>query len=165
MSAPPHLQAAPAGDGRSTLQLRIHTPLFGIMILNLSTRKVDVLPVSAGFGILGMNRDPATGVIFGLAGGPGQGMRTVVALHAGNRTIEVVGSVPAYAMQMGGITAYNWVAKSVFWIAQATGADRTSQWLQNAVAGGKTLSYWRWSAPKSQKKRPPPRAATGRRRR
>lgn len=113
-----------------------------IMILNLGTRKVDVLPVSAGFEILGMNRDPQTGVIYGLAGGPGQGVRTVVALHAGNRTIDVVGSVPAYAMQMGGITAYNWVAKSIFWIAQATGADPTSQWylVQNAAAGGKTLS-------------------------
>jgi hypothetical protein len=113
-----------------------------IMILNLGTKKVDVLPVSASYEILGMNRDPATGVIYGLAGGPGQGVRTVVALHAGNRTIDVVGSVPAYAMQMGGITAYNYVEKSIFWIAQATGADPTSQWylVQNAVAGGKTLS-------------------------
>lgn len=82
-----------------------------IMILNLASKKVDVLPVSASFEILGMNRDPASGLIYGLAGGPGQGVRTVVALHAQNRTIEVVGSVPAYGMQMGGITAYDWVAK------------------------------------------------------
>lgn len=113
-----------------------------IMILNLESRKVDVLPVSAGFEILGMNRDPATGVIFGLAGGPGQGVRTVVALHAANRTIDVVGSVPKYAMQMGGITAYDWNARSIFWIAQATGAPSNSPWflVQNAVAGGATIS-------------------------
>jgi hypothetical protein len=113
-----------------------------IMILNLATKKVEVLPVSASYEILGMSLDPSTGVVVGLGGGPGQGVRTVVALHPGNRTITVTGQVPAYAMQMGGITAYDWAAKSIFWIAQKTGADPTSQWymVQNAVSGGRTLS-------------------------
>lgn len=113
-----------------------------IMILNLATKKVEVLPVSEGFEILGMNRDPATGVIFGLGGGPGQGVRSVVALHAGNRTIVEVGTVPEYGMQMGGITALDWAAKSIFWLAQKANADPSAPWylVQNAVQGGKTLS-------------------------
>lgn len=113
-----------------------------IMILDLQSKKVTVIPVSASYEILGMNRDPNTGVVYGLGGGPGQGVRTVVALHAENRTISVVGTVPAYAMQMGGITAYNWQAKSIFWIAQQTGASSSAPWflVQNAVSGGKTLS-------------------------
>ncbi len=113
-----------------------------IMILNLATRKVEVLPVSADYEILGMNLDPGSGVVVGLGGGPGQGVRTVVALHPANRTITVTGQVPAYAMQMGGIVAYDWVAKSVFWIAQRTDADPSSQWylVQNEAAGGRTLS-------------------------
>jgi len=113
-----------------------------IMILNMATKKVEVLPVSENYEILGMNRDPVSGVVYGLGGGPGQGVRTVVALHVRNRTIVPTGTVPAYGMQMGGITAYNWNAKSIFWIAQKTNADPQSQWymVQNSVAGGKTLS-------------------------
>jgi hypothetical protein len=113
-----------------------------IMILNLASRKVEVLPVSENYEILGMNLDPGSGVVVGLGGGPGQGVRTVVALHPANRTITPTGEVPAYAMQMGGITAYNWAARSVFWLAQKTGADPTSQWylVQNAAEGGRTLS-------------------------
>jgi hypothetical protein len=113
-----------------------------LMILSLATRKVEVLPVSASYEILGLNLDPATGVVVGLGGGPGQGVRTVVALHPANRTITQTGEVPAYAMQMGGITAYDWTARSVFWIAQRTGADPTAQWylVQNAAEGGGTLS-------------------------
>jgi hypothetical protein len=113
-----------------------------IMVLNMATKKVEVLPVSADFEILGMNRDPSSGVVYGLGGGPGQGMRTVVALHVKNRTIVPTGTVPAYGMQMGGITAYDWTAKSMFWMAQKTNADPQSQWfmVQNAVEGGKTLS-------------------------
>ena len=113
-----------------------------IMILSLATRKVEVLPVSADYEILGMNLDPASGVVVGLGGGPGQGVRTVVALHPSNRTITVTGQVPAYAQQMGGITAYDWIAKTVFWMGQKTGADPTSQWflVQNEAAGGRTVS-------------------------
>ena len=113
-----------------------------IMILSMATRKVEVLPVSENYEILGMNRDPATGVVYGLGGGPGQGVRTVVALHVNNRTIVPTGTVPAYGMQMGGITAYDWAAKSVFWLAQKANADPQSQWymVQNAVEGGRTLS-------------------------
>jgi hypothetical protein len=43
-----------------------------IMILNLATKKVEVLPVSASYEILGMSLDPSTGVVVGLGGGPGQ---------------------------------------------------------------------------------------------
>ncbi len=113
-----------------------------IMILDMKTKKISVLPVSASFEILGMNRDPKTGVIYGLGGGPGQGVRTVVALHAANRTIVATGSVPEYGMQMGGMTAYDWTTRSVFWIGQKAGADPSSQWflVQNAVEGGRTLS-------------------------
>jgi len=113
-----------------------------IMIFSMATKKVEVLPVSADYEILGMNLDPNTGVIYGLGGGPGQGVRTIVALHAANRTITATGEVPAYAMQMGGMTAYNWVEKSVFWIGQKAGADPESQWymVQNLVDGGKTIS-------------------------
>lgn len=113
-----------------------------IMVLSLATKKVEVLPVSESYEILGMNRDPATGVIYGLGGGPGQGVRTVVALHAGNRTIAPTGTVPAFGMQMGGITAYDWQARSIFWIAQRANADPSAPWflVQNAVEGGKTAS-------------------------
>jgi hypothetical protein len=113
-----------------------------IMILSLATRKVEVLPVSAGYEILGMTRDPSSGAVVGLGGGPGQGVRTVVALHPANRSITVTGQVPDWAMQMGGITAYDWTAKSIFWMAQRTNADPASQWfmVQNAVDGGRTLS-------------------------
>ena len=113
-----------------------------LMILNLATRKVEVLPVSAGYEILGMTRDPSSGAVIGLGGGPGQGVRTVVALHPANRSITVTGEVPDWAMQMGGITAYDWQAKSIFWMAQRTNADPTSQWymVQNAAEGGRTLS-------------------------
>lgn len=114
-----------------------------IMILDLSTKKITgVIPVNASYEILGMNRDPATGVIYGLGGGPGQGVRSVVALHAGNRTISVVGTVPAYAMQMGGITAYDYLQKTIFWIAQETGAGSSAPWflVQNEIDGGKTVS-------------------------
>jgi hypothetical protein len=113
-----------------------------IMILTLATKRVEVLPVSENFEILGMTRDPSSGVVVGLGGGPGQGVRTVVALHPSNRTIAVTGEVPGYGMQMGGITAYDWAAKSVFWIAQKAGADPQSQWymVQNEARGGRTLS-------------------------
>lgn len=82
-----------------------------IFIFNMATKKTEVLPASQDFEILGMNRDPSSGVVYGLGGGPGQGVRTVVALHAANRTISPVGTVPAYAMQMGGITAFNYAQK------------------------------------------------------
>lgn len=113
-----------------------------IMILTLATKRVEVLPVSASFNILGMTRDPSSGVVVGLSGGPGQGVRTVVALHPATRTIAVTGEVPGYGMQMGGITAYDWAAKSVFWMAQKAGADPQSQWymVQNEASGGRTLS-------------------------
>jgi hypothetical protein len=114
-----------------------------IMILNMATKKVDVLPVSADFEILGMHLDPTNGLVYGLGGGPGQGVRSIVALNPKNRTITAVGTAPDWGMQMGGITAYNNIAKSVFWLGQKAGADPTAQWymVQNAVNGGKTLSF------------------------
>jgi hypothetical protein len=114
-----------------------------IMILSLSTRNVTVLPVSETFEILGMNLDPHDGdTVFGLGGGPGQSVRSVVALHARNRSISTVGTIPAYGQQMGGITAYDYNEKTIFWIAQTSGADPSSPWflVQNAVEGGKTMS-------------------------
>jgi hypothetical protein len=113
-----------------------------IMVLNLATKKVDVLPVNETYQILGMNLDPATGLIYGLAGGPGEGERTVVALDPKDRTIKVVGTVPDYANQAGGITTYNSKAKSIFWLAQKAGAGPSSNWylVQNSVMGGKVIT-------------------------
>lgn len=113
-----------------------------IMILKLATRVVTVIPVNATFAILGMNLDAASGRIIGLDGGPGQGVRTVVALDPRARAVTITGTVPAYAMQMGGMTAYDHVAKTVFWVAQATGAPSDAPWfiVQNKAAGGATVT-------------------------
>jgi len=113
-----------------------------IMILNLATRNVTVLPVSPSFSILGMNYDPALGVIVGLDGGPGQGVRTIVSLDPRARVDNVTGSVPQYAMQMGGMTAYDAAARTVFWIAQETSAPSDAPWylVQNAAAGGAVVT-------------------------
>jgi len=113
-----------------------------IMILDLATRKVTVLPVSPTFEILGMNLDAARGVIVGLDGGPGQGVRTIVALDPRARALNVTGSVPAYAMQMGGMTAYDAAARTVFWVAQEAGAGSDAPWflVQNEAVGGKVVT-------------------------
>ena len=113
-----------------------------IMILNVSSGALSVLPVSANFSILGMNLDAASGHLIGLDGGPGQGVRTVVALDPLARDVTVTGSVPAYAMQMGGMTAYDASAKTVFWVAQATGAPADAPWflVQNRADGGATVT-------------------------
>lgn len=113
-----------------------------IFVLNVETRAVTVIPVNASYEILGMNLDDRSGLVYGLGGGPGQGVRTVVALDPARRTITPVGSVPGYAMQMGGMTAYDPVARSVFWIAQQTGADSSAPWwlVQNSIDGGGVLS-------------------------
>ena len=112
-----------------------------IMVLNLATKKVDVLPVSEAFGILGMNLAPS-GLVYGLGGGPGEGVRTVVALDPRARSITPVGSVPDYAMQAGGITAYDSSTGGIFWLAQKTGAPASAPWflVQNSVEGGGVMS-------------------------
>lgn len=114
-----------------------------IMILDLATRAITaVIPVNASYEILGMNLDARSGLVYGLGGGPGQGVRTVVALDPQLRTITPVGAVPAYAMQMGGMTAYDPVARSVFWIGQETGGASDAPWflVQVSVDGGRVLS-------------------------
>lgn len=113
-----------------------------IMVLNLATKKVDIIPVNETYQILGMNLDYTSGLVYGLAGGPGEGERTVVALDPKDRTIKVVGEVPDYANQAGGITTYNSKLKSIFWLAQKAGAGSASNWylVQNSVMGGKVIT-------------------------
>lgn len=113
-----------------------------IMILDLATKKVTVLPVSPSFSILGMNLDSARGIIVGLDGGPGQGVRTIVSLDPHARRDNVTGSCPEYAMQMGGMTAYDAAARTVFWIGQKTGAGSDAPWylVQNAAVGGAVVT-------------------------
>ena len=113
-----------------------------IMILDLATRKVTTLPVTPSFSILGMNWDAARGIIVGLDGGPGQGVRTIVSLDPRARKDNVTGSVPGYAMQMGGMTAYDAKARTVFWVAQKTGAGSDAPWylVQNAAEGGAVVT-------------------------
>ena len=113
-----------------------------IMILNMTSRKVTTIPVNETFAILGMNLDGATGNVIGLDGGPGQGVRTIVSLDPRARAVKVTGTVPKYAMQMGGMTAYDSVAKTVFWVAQTTNAPSSGPWfvVQNEAEGGKVVS-------------------------
>ena len=113
-----------------------------IMILNLTSRIVTIIPVNESFSILGMNYDNAEKKIIGLAGGPGQGVRTIVSLDPIARKIIITGSVPAFANQMGGMTAYNDKQKTIFWIAQKTNAPTNSPWflVQNQVKGGKVVT-------------------------
>ena len=65
-------------------------------------------------------------------------MRTIVELYPRTRTLNETGTVPAYAMQMGGMTAYNAATRTVFWIAQKAGAGSDAPWwlVQNNVIGG-----------------------------
>ena len=113
-----------------------------IMILDVATKNVTVLPVSPDFSILGMNYDSALDIIVGLDGGPGQGVRTVVSIDPRARVDNVTGSVPQYAMQMGGMTAYDAAARTVFWIAQETGAPSHAPWflVQNRAVGGDVVT-------------------------
>jgi len=113
-----------------------------VMILNVTSRSVTIIPVNESFSILGMNRDTSTGSVFGLDGGPGQGVRTIVSLDPVTRKITVTGSVPEFANQMGGMTAYDDLHKSVYWIAQKTNAPSSSPWflVQNEVKGGKVIT-------------------------
>lgn len=113
-----------------------------VMILNVTSRRVTIIPVNESFSILGMNRDTSTGRVIGLDGGPGQGVRTIVSLDPLTRKITVTGSVPQFANQMGGMTAYDDLQKTVYWIAQQTNAPSNSPWflVQNEVKGGKVVT-------------------------
>jgi hypothetical protein len=70
-----------------------------ILSLDLATRKVTVTPQNYSWNILGLNFDKQSGLVFGLAGGPGEGVRTVVALDPRAMNISHVGDVPDYANQ------------------------------------------------------------------
>ena len=113
-----------------------------IMILNITSRKVTILPVNMSFSILGMNLDQTTGRVIGLDGGPGQGIRTIVSLDPNTYKVTITGSVPDYANQMGGMTAYDMNKKTIFWIAQKESAPSNSPWylVQNEATGGKVIT-------------------------
>lgn len=113
-----------------------------ILSLDLATRKVAVTPQNYSWNILGLNFDKQSGLVFGLAGGPGEGVRTVVKLDPQAMNISHVGDVPDYANQSGGITALCEATQSLYWIAQKTGAAPSSPWflVRNSIKDGKTLS-------------------------
>ena len=113
-----------------------------ILSLDLATRKVVVTPQNFSWNILGMNFDNRTGNVFGLAGGPGEGVRTVVRLDPHDMSISHVGDVPDFANQSGGITTVCEATQSIYWIAQKTGAPPSSPWflVRNSIKDGSTLS-------------------------
>jgi hypothetical protein len=113
-----------------------------ILSVDLVTRKVAVTGQNYTWNILGMNFDNRTGDVYGLAGGPGEGVRTVVRLDPRAMNISHVGDVPDYANQSGGITAMCEATQSIYWIAQKTGAPFSSPWylVRNSIKDGKTLS-------------------------
>lgn len=113
-----------------------------ILSLDLATRKVAVTPQNFSWNILGMNFDNRTGNVFGLAGGPGEGVRTVVRLDPRVMNISHVGDVPDFANQSGGITTVCEATRSIYWIAQKTGAPPSAPWylVRNSIDNGATLS-------------------------
>jgi hypothetical protein len=113
-----------------------------LVILDLDKGTFVAVPQNASWGLLGLNFDKATGDVYGLAGGPGEGVRTVVRLDPTVMNVTITGYVPDWANQSGGITAYDSYARAMFWIAQKAGAAPGDPFylVSVSVDGGKVLT-------------------------
>jgi hypothetical protein len=98
-----------------------------IFALNTQTGAVQqyTQDFDGGHDIVTMDYDPTTGDVFGLgimaAGSSIE--RTVTRLHTGNYTISLVGKVPDYTIESGGIAALNVASRTLYWIGQKSGGN------------------------------------------